>query len=387
MIESWLFLRPAAYEDHAVRVLRSCVQITSRCKDPRIIGAKTAAVLTPANGYRRHARDSAGCSATDTVNWLRAYTCAAPNGNHALRILIDHQKNYFHTGPAKSRNPEGRRPTDNSICLLAPGKTRTSLEAGTQKRLTPFVGRHRELAAFRDHLMEAAKQRGQIVLLAGEPGVGKSRLLLEFRKSLKKQEVTWLAARSLAFGTQMAYLPIIDLLKRLFLVEETDNEVIIAGKIDAGMVGELRSASPFVKYLMSVDPGDESVLKMEPQQRRIRTFLTLRQLIFRQAQTRPLILVIEDLHWLDKTSEDFLVSLADAMPTTRLLLLVTFRSEYRNLFPERSYITRLTLRQLSDEESVELARGALAGAALPAAFATAHQWKGRRESFFRGRNC
>src|SRR5262249_15338131 len=163
----------------------------------------------------------------------------------------------------------------------------TRIEAGTERGLTPFVGRKRELNLLRESLLDAEKRRGQIVLLDGEPGVGKSRLLLEFQHSLKGEDVIWLMGRSLSFGNQMAYLPIIDLLKRLFSIQEADNAPAIAGKIEAGFGGlrnELPFALPLIKYLMSADTGDESVLGMDPQQRRIRTFEALRHLILRQAK-------------------------------------------------------------------------------------------------------
>ena len=107
------------------------------------------------------------------------------------------------------------------------------MEVGVERGLTPLVGRQKELALLRDRLMEARTGRGQIVLLAGEPGVGKSRLLLEFQQSPGAVDISWLAGRSVSFGNQMAYLPIIDLLKGLFQIEEGDTPAAISARIEA----------------------------------------------------------------------------------------------------------------------------------------------------------
>gem|GEM_PF-581951 len=245
---------------------------------------------------------------------------------------------------------------------------RTRMEAGEEGGLTPFVGRAKELALLGERLGEVRAGRGRIVLLAGEPGVGKSRLLLEFKRSLAAREVCWLAGRSSSFGGQMAYLPIIDLLRRLLDVEEATDPASVSARIEAharALGGELQSASPFLRYLLSIEAGDDGVLRMDAQQRRVKTFEALRNVLLKNATLRPLILVVEDLHWVDRTSEDFLVSLAESVSMAPVLMLLSYRPGYRNPFPERSFITRLMLQPLSNEESLELASRALAATALP----------------------
>ena len=128
---------------------------------------------------------------------------------------------------------------------------------------------------------------------------------------------------------------------------------------------ELQSAIPHIKFLLSVPPGDEAVLSMDAQQRRLKLFEALRVMMLRGGQRRPLVLVVEDLHWIDKTSEEVLLHLADSLPAAQVLLLVTYRPGYENSFGERTYTTRLGLRTLSDHDSLGLAAGMLAMAEFP----------------------
>jgi tetratricopeptide (TPR) repeat protein len=181
--------------------------------------------------------------------------------------------------------------------------------------------------------------------------------------------VTWLTGRCISFGKEIAHLPIIDLLKQNFGMEEGDDEAVIRGKIEQGMAAlgeELRPEIPYIKYLLSVDPGDEAVLNMDVQQRRVKLFETIRAMTLRGAERRPLILVVEDLHWIDATSEELLRYLTDSIAGARVLLLLTYRPGYHNPFGERTYFSRLVLQTLSEPESTRLAEGMLATSELPA---------------------
>jgi class 3 adenylate cyclase/tetratricopeptide (TPR) repeat protein len=245
---------------------------------------------------------------------------------------------------------------------------RTRIEVEMEGGLTRFVGRVKELELLGERLAETRGGRGRIVLVSGEPGVGKSRLLLEFRRSLAGQAVSWLAGRSISFGRQMAYLPIIDLLKRVFQLEETDDPANWSARLEGttrALGPQALSALPFAKYLLSVPPADPAVADMDAQERRIKTFEALRNLLLSTAQSGPAIIAVEDLHWVDRTSEDFLVSLGDFLSLAPILMVVTYRPEYRNPFPERSFISRLTLQPLTDVESLELATQVLSDSSLP----------------------
>jgi predicted ATPase len=166
----------------------------------------------------------------------------------------------------------------------------------------------------------------------------------------------------------MAYHPIIDLLHQYFQVDEEDDDSTIIAKIEQGMtvLGEdLQPAIPHVRSLLSLPPGDDAVLSMDAQQRRFKLFEALRALILRWGETRPLVLVVEDLHWSDPTTEETLRYLADNVAAARVVLLMTYRPGYHHPFGERTYVSRLVLHTLSAHESAQLAEGMLATSALP----------------------
>jgi class 3 adenylate cyclase/tetratricopeptide (TPR) repeat protein len=283
-------------------------------------------------------------------------TCKAVSDYFVLRALGERQLP-GRSAPLRLYQVDGSR------------ELRTRLQAGIEKGLTPFVGRTKELGMLHERLAEARAGRGQIVLLAGEPGVGKSRLLLEFQRSPGARDACWLAGRSISYGSQMAYLPIIDLVKRFFHIEETDNPATARARIDTdaqALGGELRPTLPLIKYLLSLEAEDDTALDMSAEQRRVRTFEALRNLILKQAQRGPVILVIEDLHWVDRTSEEFLIWLADSLSLAPVLMLLTYRREYRHPFPERSFLTHLTLQHLTAQESLEMAGRVLTASDLPA---------------------
>src|SRR5262245_5150272 len=275
---------------------------------------------------------------------------------------------YFVTRPLGAQAIKGKAAPVNAYEVVRTRGLRTRLEVGAERGLTPFVGREPDLTLLQERWAEARAGRGQVVFLMGEAGIGKSRLLLEFQRRLADEPVTWLTGRCISYGKECTYLPNIDLLKHNLQVEEGDDEALISPKIERDMEAlgaELQPAIPHIKYLLSVPPGDEAVLRMDAQQRRLKLFEALQAMMLQGGQRRPLVLVVEDLHWIDKTSEEVLLHLADSIPTARVLLLMTYRPGYQNPFGKRTYTTRIGLRTLSDHDSLRLAAGMLAMAEFP----------------------
>jgi tetratricopeptide (TPR) repeat protein len=209
---------------------------------------------------------------------------------------------------------------------------------------------------------------GQVVFVVGEPGIGKSRLLLELRRRIADR-AAWQEGHCLSFGRAMAFHPLIDLLRRRFGIEEADDESTIVAKID-GALRELGddvvSTAPYLRALLSVDPGDGAVRAMDPAQRRGETFEAVRRLFVRAAERRPQVLVIEDLHWIDSASEDFLAALVDSVPALRILVVFTYRPGYANRFGERSYFTRIVPAALTPDDTARMAAAVLAADDVPA---------------------
>ena len=374
-----LFGAPIAHEDHAQRAVHAALGMQ------RVLQGYGAELQrTQGVAFRVRLGLNTGLVVVASIgdNLRMDYTAVGDTTNLAARMLNlaepgqivlaeDTQKavsGYFVTRPLGAQAIKGKAEPVNAYEVARARGLRTRLDVGAERGLTPFVGREHELTLLQERWAEARAGEGQVILLMGEAGIGKSRLLLEFQRRLEGEPVTWLTGRCISYGKEMAYLPIIDLLKHNFQVEEGDDDATISAKIEGGMMAlgeELQPAIPHIKYLLSVPPGDGAVLSLDAQQRRLKLFEAIRAMTLHGGQRRPLVLVIEDLHWIDKTSEEVLLHLADSLTAARVLLLVTYRPGYQNPFGERTYTTRIGLRTLSDHDSLRLAAGMLVMAEFP----------------------
>jgi tetratricopeptide (TPR) repeat protein len=236
---------------------------------------------------------------------------------------------------------------------------RTRLEVAVEHGLTLHVGRDRELAVLVDLFQQVKAGQGQVVSIVGEACIGKSRLVLEFRRALAAagEAVTWLEGRCLSFGQAIPFLPIVDQLRTNFGIGEVDGEPEIIAKVENGMrrMGDLEAHIPAIRYLLAIDSGDPTVAGMEPAARRKQLFDAVQALSLRGAQLRPLMLIYEDLHWIDTSTEAFLSALLDAVPGVPLMLLLTYRVGYTPPFGSRSFHTTLSLHSLSEADTLAMA--------------------------------
>jgi class 3 adenylate cyclase/tetratricopeptide (TPR) repeat protein len=245
---------------------------------------------------------------------------------------------------------------------------RTRLQAQAERGLTPFVGRSQELRVLRGYFEQAKQGHGQVVFITGEAGLGKSRLLLEFRLSALDEPITWLEGHCISFGKRIAYVPISDIIKRCFGVDDGDSDAQIAAKIDGGAAAwdqRTRKTAPYLKYLLNVDPGDASVAAMDPMERRAGILDAMRALLIEESQKRPVVLVIEDLHWIDENSEEALAAMVDAVRALPVLMVLTYRPGYAHSLGDRTYYSRLALGHLPAEASATIAERVLHTSALP----------------------
>ena len=235
--------------------------------------------------------------------------------------------------------------------------------------LTGFVGREAELGLLRERFAQAQAGRGQLVSVVGEPGIGKSRLLREFRRRVR-EGATWTEGQARSFGHTTPFHPLVDLVRRAFGIDESDPPSVIIAKVERAVLqlGEdLRPAIPFARHLLSVDPGDPRILQLDPKLRRAELFDAMRRLFVRAAERRPLIVVWEDLHWADRATEEFIAALAESLAAHRSLMIVTHRPGYAPPLGDRLFHTRLTLAALSAADSATIARELLSADELPEA--------------------
>ena len=231
-----------------------------------------------------------------------------------------------------------------------------------------FVGRDRELGLLSDAFARAAGGHGQVVFVSGEAGIGKSRLLGEFRRRLDGRPYQWIEGRCAAYGTTTPFLALIDGLRRYIGIDDRDDEAGASAKIErtvAGLGTELAWTLPFVKQLLSLEAGDDRVRGLDSASRRSELFRALQALTLRAAEIDPLVVVIEDLHWIDPASEEWLTFLADVIPTTRALLLLSHRTGYRHPFPARSFHLQVALPPLSGGDIATIAGALLGSTEIP----------------------
>jgi tetratricopeptide (TPR) repeat protein len=258
---------------------------------------------------------------------------------------------------------KGKEAPQEVFELIKAGQVDTRIAASAAKGLTRFIGREYSMAAIRDAWDKALAGFGQVVGVVGDAGIGKSRLLLEFKNSLPPGEFTFLEGRCLHYGGSMAYLPFLDILKLHFGIEEGERESAITEKMKYKLTELDESLVPITlsafQDLLSHKIEDETWLDLEPKEKRIRTFEALRNLLISVSQKRPLVVAIEDLHWMDKTSGEFLNYYIDWLAQSSILLFLLYRPEYTHQWGSKSYYTKVGLSQLTSKSSAELIRAIL----------------------------
>ena len=246
--------------------------------------------------------------------------------------------------------------------VIAPSSRRTRFDVNAERGLTAFVGRQRELENLRDGLDRAKAGRGQAFSLIGEAGVGKSRLLYEFHKTVTNEDITFLEGKCLSYGRGAAYHPIIDILKSTFNINEGDADAKIREKVTNGLKTfkiDAASSLPYLLELLSVKGSGMDKIAMSPEGKKDRLIEIIKQIILKGSEMRPLVMAIEDLHWVDKSTEDALKYFLESIPGIKVLLIFTYRPEYVHTWGRKSYHNQLTLNRLSNRESLAMAKSLL----------------------------
>ena len=247
--------------------------------------------------------------------------------------------------------------------LVGAEPTRTRLQGAAARFLTPFVGRQHEVETLHHALERSATGHGQVVAVIGEPGVGKSRLFYEFTQAYYLRGWFILEAGAVSSYEQaIPYLPVIDLLKAYFRVEgpidERGTHEKVADKL-LTLDETLRPTLPAFLMLLDVPVEDQQWQTLDPRQRRQRMLDAIKRLLLRESQVQPLLVIVENLHWIDTETQAFLDSLVESLPTARILLLVNYRPEYQHSWGNKTYYTQLRLDPLPPARAEELLQAIL----------------------------
>ena len=367
-----LFGAPIAHEDHAQR---ACYAALGLCEQLR----KYAEELRLERGLNFSAR--LGLNSGEVVvgkigdNLRMDYTAQGHTVGLAHRVEQVAEPGHAYLSQHTARLVEGffqlRDLGESKVAgvseplrvyeLQGVGPLRTRLEVAARHGLVRFVGRQREMGELQRAWEAAQAGRGQIVAVLGEAGVGKSRLLYEFKGHLKSG-CRVLEAFSVSHGKAYAYLPLLELLKGYFRIRIEDDERRRREKVTGTVLTldrTLEDTLPYLFTLLGIGDRTGSLEQMDPQIRRQRTLEAVKRVLVRETLDQPCVLLFEDLHWIDSETQAFLDVLVDSVATARLLLLVNYRPEYGHAWGSRTYYTRLRLDPFGAEEARELLRSLL----------------------------
>ena len=299
----------------------------------------------------------------DTANVAARLEQAAEPGtiliSEAIQLLAE---GYARVEPVGPLILKGKPEPISAYRLLGVSHRRSGLRESTSPRTAVFVNRESELAILNNFLRQVENGHGQAVGLVGEPGIGKSRVLAEFRRQVTDGRVTWVEGRCLSYGTAIPYLLVLDLLRSNCGILETDTSDIVAERVRAGLreVGMDPDEDGLVLFhLLGIKDVTASPVLSNPEAVKSKAFETFRQLAVKGSQQRPLILVLEDLHWVDRISEEFLGFLAENVRDVRVLLLGTYRPGYRPPWIDKPYSGQTPLQPLSRDHSIQMVRSVL----------------------------
>jgi len=363
-----LFGAPLAHEDHAVRACYAALRMQESVKRYAEgvrrtegipiqirVGLNSGEVVVRSIGSDLHMDYTAVGQTTHLA--ARMEQLAAPGSillsAEALRLA----EGYVQVKALGPIPVKGLHEPVDVYEVTGGGSVRTRLQAAAMRGFTRFVGRDAELDQLRRALKQAYDGRGQIVAVVGEPGVGKSRLFWEFTHSHRTEGWLILESGSSSYGKATAYLPITDLLKGYFKIQDRDDHREIREKVTGKLLTldrALESILPPLLTLLDVPVEDPQWQATDPPQRRRQTLDAIKRLLLRESQVQPVLVVFEDLHWIDSESQAFLDSMLESLPTAQLLLLVNYRPEYQHSWGSKSYYTQLRIDPLPPESAHEL---------------------------------
>jgi class 3 adenylate cyclase/tetratricopeptide (TPR) repeat protein len=363
-----LFGAPIAHEDHAVRASYAALRMQDsvhryadearRAHGVTVqirVGLNSGDVVVGAIGNDLHMDYTAVGETTHLA--ARMEQAAHPGTVLIAPATLDLVEGFV---AVKSLGPvpvKGLREPVEVYELSGIGPARTRLQAAARRGLTRFVGRAAEIEVLRRSLEHAGAGHGQAVAIVGEAGVGKSRLVWEFTRSHRTHGWLVLESGSVSYGRATSYLPVIELLRAYLGIQERDDQRAIRERVAGKLLTLDRTLEPLLTPLLAlldVPVEDAAWGALDPPQRRQRILEAVKRLLLRESQVQPLLVLFEDLHWIDAESQAWLDSLIESLPTARILLLVNYRPEYQHAWGSKTYYTELRIDPLPPECADEL---------------------------------
>ena len=364
-----LFGAPIALEDAPQRALRSALaihremstfneKIKGDSKIPPIllrVGINSGPVVVGVLGNDLRVQFSA---VGDTINMAaRMEGLAEPGTTYVTEDTFKLTEGFFRFESLGSKQIKGKAEPLKVYRVIAPSTSRTRFDVSTESGLTPFVGRQRELELLLDGFKRAKEGRGQAFSIISEAGVGKSRLLYEFRKAVANENITFLEGKCLSYSRNQSYHPLIDILKSNFDIREGDKNSAITDKVRKGLkvIGaDEASTLPYLLELLSIKYSGLDKIPISPEAVRDGIIEALKRIAFLGSEIRPLIIALEDLHWMDKSSEDISKYLLESIAGARVLLILTYRPEFEPTWSSKSFHNQFSLNRLSFRESLTM---------------------------------
>ncbi|MCF8025634.1 MAG: AAA family ATPase [Desulfobacteraceae bacterium] len=295
----------------------------------------------------------------DTVNLAsRMESLAEPGTTYVTQAVFKLTEGLFRFENMGEKAIKGKSGPIHVYRVIAPGSSRTRFDVNAEKGLTPLMARERELEILMDLYRRARGGRGQAVSIVSVAGMGKSRLLYEFRKALAHEEVTFLEGRCLSYSKGLPYHPLIDILRSNFRIQETDRAPGIREKVESGLKAMGIDVSAAAPYLLELLSGVDSSMDMpvaSPEAKRERIIGTLLRIVIKGAQTSHLVLAIEDLQWIDNSSKDVIGEILENIPAEKVFLILTYRPDFSSPWGTRSHHNQMLLSRLSDRECLAMA--------------------------------
>jgi class 3 adenylate cyclase/tetratricopeptide (TPR) repeat protein len=366
-----LFGAPIALEDAPQRAIQSSlaihreiVRFNNRIKQEREsmpplkmrIGINSGLVVVGTLGNDLRVEFKA---VGDTVNIAsRVEGLAKPGTTYVTEETFKLTEGIFRFENLGEKKVKGKDRPLNIYQVIAPSTRRSKFDVSTDRGLTPFVARERELELLYDSFKRAKAGRGQAVSIVGDAGVGKSRLLYEFRKAVANENLTFLEGRCLSYSKGVQYHLHTDILKAKFDIREGYSDSEIRRKLLKGLKilkADEASILPYILELLGVKDSGIDKITISPEAKKDRILEALRQIVLKSSELRPFILAYEDLHWMDKSSEDALKFILESIPAARVLLIFIYRSEFVHSWGGKSYHSQVTLNRLSNRESLAIA--------------------------------